>query len=429
MAARFQQLPLELIHHVLENLDKASLAVCTLASRNFMELARPHRFRRVIWTFSRLTSYTPGVPGQYQHHLPEHFPLLADFLESQPKVASYVRHIQLSFIEWDVMPSHFEVFLRILRHLPRLLTLTLDGIPGDNPKYVVPDPRKMVDLPLVPRVQALRLKRFNTRRPVGTSHILCLFGSIDHLIITDGYDNPPHEAESSALDIPYPMPRLLELHNHSSFAFVDLLPWLQPHQIHRLKLLLPRSNGLLAMQELVQKVGAALQQVHFSLVQVGRYPSYLVRKNILVHNITRGSLDISSATSLESIVLPLLICHVVPSEPQGPAARTTTLIHGAIYSFVVAILATAAQSLRAVTVELSVELVEGGWERRRATLFKPAPVKELSQLRELEEVCSRMALQIFEVRASPGGRLSEDEKQKLREALPGLLERGVLRFS
>ncbi|GJE87468.1 F-box protein [Phanerochaete sordida] len=430
MDARCQRLPPELVHNVLEDLDKPSLATCTLVSRDFMELARPCLFRNIIWNFCRSPgpqSDASGAPARLQqHHLPERFPLLADFLESQPKIASYVRRVKLCMIGDERFYS-FVVFLRILRRLPRLHALTLVGIPDEGPGYIFPDPRETVSVPLLPSLHTLKFTDTFMRQPNDINYILCLFGSIEHLIFTDyyGYD----KEDDSVSDLPYPRLGLLELNDH--FAIADLIPWMQPQQIHKLKIPLPPSPpGLYVVQEAITKLGGALHHVHFTFAPRG---TFYARQNAQAHAMEQDFFDLSSTTSLESIVLPLLICRTASGEPQVAA---TTLIHQDTYNTIIATLATAARSLRKITVELYVAFLADSWERSSragreelVVIREEASLRELRHLGELEEVCLRMALRTLEVRAAPGSRLSEREKEGFREGLPRPLERGVLRFS
>ncbi|GJE87467.1 hypothetical protein PsYK624_035500 [Phanerochaete sordida] len=428
------RLPPEIMHIVFNNADKPSISACTLASHAFLDISRPCLFKHVVWCF-RIRPFLKISDDQASAL--SKFQLLAEFLKSHPTIALLIHEVTLELQGGETFPSELEIFIRVLQYLPRLQTLTLFGLPCHRfgSTNGLHDLREMATrLPVVPKLKALKIDMMEWQS-VDIAYILCLFGAIDHLSF--GTCNVQSSQELSSSDVPFPQLRSLELCNTVD-PILRLSLWSRLQDMPKIKLPLLRTESLRQTQDFIATHGRSLQHLQLSIV-ANTYHGPRVKFDELSYSVAQDSLDLSPADRLETIVLPLRMYHryhrdVAPgAQHQRPAPRPP-LVHQELYCCIVATLATAPRSLCTVVIELSASILPRGWE----TWLNTGPpgadetagplLLELQYMERLEDVCVRKAFRTVEIRPSPGERLSQRKRRWLEEALPTLLERGVLRI-
>ena len=188
---RSRELPMELVSLILRELDKSSLAQCTLVCRDWLELSRPYLFETITYRAHNLhyPSTCPDVPLPLDDVL--------QFLSSSPSVCRLVRHLTLSTKKqyWALLfhmegranlaPCRWQTLIKLLRLLPRLRTLELANFPLESLNAAF-DARPLYDAPVIERLEAVKFARqCHASDRTGcfreVLHLLSIFKQIDRL--------------------------------------------------------------------------------------------------------------------------------------------------------------------------------------------------------------------------------------------------------
>ncbi|GJE87460.1 F-box protein [Phanerochaete sordida] len=162
---RGPRVPPELLHIIFEHADKPSLLSCMCTCRDWLELARPYLFDKVVWRL-RPEHFRWGMkedPEGLEH--PLGLECLLDYLQHHPDVCPFIHDLTLGLLElpFDVRWQHildrpdpryasFDTLSEILNLLPSLHTFQVDRIPfrtlplGQNTSADAPIPLRKLKI-------------------------------------------------------------------------------------------------------------------------------------------------------------------------------------------------------------------------------------------------------------------------------------------
>ncbi|GJE87466.1 F-box protein [Phanerochaete sordida] len=387
------RLPPELVHCVLQDLDKPSLIACAAVSYAWAELARPYLFKSVVCVVYAIPGYDdPRYTAHGADDRPSSaFPLFADFLESRIQVAASIHTLELHTGS-DGWYHGFDAVVRILRCLPRLQSLTFSGRPfhHDAP---VEDPRATGALPAIAHLKTLKIESIIYMPTSDLTCILALFGSIAELVFGEFVGRFAPTQSPLAAALPAPHVAALDL-SHISLPGPVLVPGVEAWRVRALRLPEASRYRAPALAAFLARVGPTLQTLRFRAARVG--PARL----------DTAFAGLSALPALTHLALPLLVA-------PGPGAPG---LCEDVYAAVLRALADPPPALAAVVLELeqaggppAVGVGPLALQRRRTALTGGLPLRAFADVRQLEDVCLRVGVRRVEVRA-------------------GLLARGVLQI-
>ena len=188
---------MELVRLVLRQLNKPTLAKCTLLCRDWLELARPYLFESITYRAryfeAPFTRPDLGLPSDSRLPLDD----FLDFLSQTPSVLGLVRHLRLSWKPHipamlvfasrgiTLVPCRWETLLKLLHHLPRLRTLELADFPLESLGSDF-ETRPHCSVPIINHIESITFSRHSRPEDGDRSlrdvlHLLSAFRRVDKL--------------------------------------------------------------------------------------------------------------------------------------------------------------------------------------------------------------------------------------------------------
>ncbi|GJE87462.1 F-box protein [Phanerochaete sordida] len=416
MARVGPRLPPELLHYVLQDLDKPALTACAAVSHAWVELARPYLFKSVVCVVYAIPGYDdPRYTLRGTDDRPASaFPLFADFLESHTQVAASIHTLELHTGS-DGWYHGFDAVVRILRCLPRLQSLTFSGRPfhHDAPAE---DPRATGTLPAIAHLGTLKIESIIYMPTSDLTCILALFGSIAELVFGEfvGRFAPTQSPLVAAL--PAPHVAALDL-SHISLPGPVLVPGVEAWRVRALRLPEVSPYRAPALAAFLARVAPTLQRLCFRAARGG--PARL-------DTAFAGLPVLPVLPVLTHLALPLL---VAPAPDGAPGLCRD------VYAGVLRALSDPPPALATLVLVLepapSPRAIGAGLlalQRRAAPRAGGLPLRAFADVRGFEDACLRVGVRRVEVCAGAGHVLGARDKAELGRGLPRLLAKGVLQF-